>query len=214
MTTLVEKQTRRKRKNLAKARKLGGPSSEVIAYGSGVRKARFSPGLIILVGGYIAVSVAVLVLTGKFLIPGVLLIIIGASILRPRRGIAVTPGGLLVMHESAVDAAPNRILFGIPLEALTAAAIQDQQGAVQTSVDLELGTERIRMKRSSFETLLLATRDLPSSSASGGVAESRGLPGPAWCPDPTGRYEYRYWDGLSWTPHVSTGGSTFVDSLA
>ncbi|MEH3032463.1 MAG: AIM24 family protein [Aeromicrobium erythreum] len=27
-----------------------------------------------------------------------------------------------------------------------------------------------------------------------------------WHADPEGRYEYRYWDGSSWTEHVSTGG--------
>ncbi|MFW5933928.1 MAG: DUF2510 domain-containing protein, partial [Actinomycetota bacterium] len=25
----------------------------------------------------------------------------------------------------------------------------------------------------------------------------------AWHPDPTGRHEYRYWDGQQWTDHVA-----------
>jgi uncharacterized protein YxjI len=32
-----------------------------------------------------------------------------------------------------------------------------------------------------------------------------------WFPDPTGRYEVRYWDGAAWTSHVSVGGEASVD---
>ena len=34
---------------------------------------------------------------------------------------------------------------------------------------------------------------------------------PQWYPDPTGRFQLRYWDGAAWTPHVSTAGTTSVD---
>ena len=30
-------------------------------------------------------------------------------------------------------------------------------------------------------------------------------PPAGWEPDPTGRNEYRYWDGQAWTEHVSNG---------
>jgi hypothetical protein len=32
-----------------------------------------------------------------------------------------------------------------------------------------------------------------------------------WYPDPSGRYEMRYWDGLAWTEHVSRGGQQYTD---
>jgi TIR domain/Protein of unknown function (DUF2510) len=35
----------------------------------------------------------------------------------------------------------------------------------------------------------------------------------SWYPDPTGRYEQRYWDGSRWTDHVSTGGQPTVDAV-
>jgi hypothetical protein len=35
----------------------------------------------------------------------------------------------------------------------------------------------------------------------------------AWQPDPTGRYEYRYWDGTRWTDHVSRGGTRATDAV-
>ncbi len=35
--------------------------------------------------------------------------------------------------------------------------------------------------------------------------------GPGWATDPTGRFERRYWDGLRWTEHVTTGTTTDTD---
>jgi hypothetical protein len=32
-----------------------------------------------------------------------------------------------------------------------------------------------------------------------------------WYPDPSGRFEMRYWDGTSWTEHVSRAGQQFTD---
>ena len=34
---------------------------------------------------------------------------------------------------------------------------------------------------------------------------------PGWHPDPSRRFELRYWDGTRWTEHVSTGGRQQVD---
>jgi uncharacterized protein YxjI len=38
-------------------------------------------------------------------------------------------------------------------------------------------------------------------------------PPPAWHPDPTGRHQYRYWDGTVWTDHVSDNGATGTDPV-
>ena len=32
-----------------------------------------------------------------------------------------------------------------------------------------------------------------------------------WYSDPSGRYQYRYWDGSQWTNQVSSGGPSAVD---
>jgi hypothetical protein len=205
MATLTEKPTRRKRKNLAKAQGIIGPSTNVAAYGSGAGKARITRGFVILVCCYVAISLVVFVLAGIVLIPGLLVIIVGASLLRPRRGIAVTSGGLIVLHESVLDASPNRILMGAPLDAL-GTIIRDGNGSVQTSVDLEMGAERIRLKRATYETLLLASREFLVAGP-----YPRALPSPAWFPDPSGRNEYRYWSGSGWTNHVSTGGISSIE---
>ena len=38
-------------------------------------------------------------------------------------------------------------------------------------------------------------------------------PVPGWNPDPTGRHEYRYWDGAVWSDDVSDQGVTSVDPM-
>jgi hypothetical protein len=35
---------------------------------------------------------------------------------------------------------------------------------------------------------------------------------PAWHPDPSGRFHYRWWDGHEWTSHVSTDGHHLIDT--
>ena len=35
----------------------------------------------------------------------------------------------------------------------------------------------------------------------------------SWQPDPTGRSQFRWWDGTSWTSHVSTNGQLAEDPL-
>jgi hypothetical protein len=36
---------------------------------------------------------------------------------------------------------------------------------------------------------------------------------PGWHPDPARRYQYRYWNGVAWTEHASTGGAVVTDRL-
>ena len=36
---------------------------------------------------------------------------------------------------------------------------------------------------------------------------------PAWHPDPTGRFDLRYWDGSLWTEHVTRGGDQATDPV-
>src|SRR3954471_7733407 len=39
------------------------------------------------------------------------------------------------------------------------------------------------------------------------------LPAAMWSADPTGRHQYRWWDGATWTANVSTNGVTGQDPL-
>jgi len=38
------------------------------------------------------------------------------------------------------------------------------------------------------------------------VSGANGLPVPGWYPDPSSLFEFRYWDGVAWTEHVSRAG--------
>ena len=46
--------------------------------------------------------------------------------------------------------------------------------------------------------------------ASTATASSAAAPA-AWYPDPSKRFELRYWDGSEWTEHVARGGQQFTD---
>ena len=48
----------------------------------------------------------------------------------------------------------------------------------------------------------------PPAAPAASAAPALPSPAPpaAWRPDPTGRHEHRYWDGSTWTEHVSDGG--------
>ena len=39
-----------------------------------------------------------------------------------------------------------------------------------------------------------------------------GFPPPAWHPDPSGRFRYRWWAGTEWTSYVSTDGHVWTDT--
>jgi len=44
-------------------------------------------------------------------------------------------------------------------------------------------------------------------------AQAVGAGGGGWQPDPTGRHQYRWWDGTSWGAHVSDGGVNSQDPM-
>lgn len=55
---------------------------------------------------------------------------------------------------------------------------------------------------------------LPEASALQPALVVAPLPVAAWYSDPVGRHEHRYWDGSTWTEHVSSRGVQGVDPLA
>jgi hypothetical protein len=57
-----------------------------------------------------------------------------------------------------------------------------------------------------------SSRSAATSTPLGGQQGSPSQPA-AWFGDPTGRHEYRYWDGTRWSEHVGDGGATSADPL-
>jgi hypothetical protein len=62
-------------------------------------------------------------------------------------------------------------------------------------------------------TAMSNTGSLAAQTSSASPASSSTTPTvPAdWYKDPSGRYEYRYWDGQKWTEHVSRAGTVYKD---
>ena len=57
-----------------------------------------------------------------------------------------------------------------------------------------------------------ASQAAPAASAPSATVSAGAPSVPAnWYPDPSKRYELRYWNGSAWTEHVATGGVQAVD---
>jgi Protein of unknown function (DUF2510) len=51
-----------------------------------------------------------------------------------------------------------------------------------------------------------------ASGDSGAPGEPPAVSPPAWHPDPSGRFQFRWWDGNEWTSHVATNGQVMIDT--
>jgi len=54
----------------------------------------------------------------------------------------------------------------------------------------------------------------PADTPAAGGSDAAAAPGAApqgWYDDPSGRFQYRYWDGRQWTEHVSRDGQQYTD---
>ena len=81
-----------------------------------------------------------------------------------------------------------------------------------------------RVADNGVETTESATTDVLEVAADAIVAEPVGAEpivpdvppswAPDWYPDPTGRHEVRYFDGMTWTEHVANNGLTAFDPIA
>jgi uncharacterized protein len=56
-------------------------------------------------------------------------------------------------------------------------------------------------------------QDTQSDEATAGLVTGSTSPSARWFGDPSGRHEYRYWDGTSWTDYIADGGETGRDPL-
>lgn len=81
------------------------------------------------------------------------------------------------------------------------------QPANSRPVDVEQ-IETVSGERTEVE--MPASPEMPVSPAE--VTQSWPHSPPAWHPDPSGRFHFRWWDGSQWTSQVSTDGHPLVDT--
>jgi hypothetical protein len=143
--------SKRQHKKLDAARRIAEPGSEILAYGTGSGHARMSKGLVGLVVGFAALFLVVLVAVHVVLIPGVVLVVVVIGLVRPKRGVAVTPNAVLVFHESMWNGKPNRLILSTPAPSFSAS---NAPSTGNSRVSLLLGTERVSFKKNEYERLL------------------------------------------------------------
>ena len=73
-------------------------------------------------------------------------------------------------------------------------------------------TDAVRPKRKSAVRSLRTPRPIPQD-AYGSVGSRASIHPASWMADPVGRHQLRYWDGASWTDHVSDDGVTSSDPV-
>src|SRR5215831_12167500 len=93
-------------------------ATAVRAFGFGRAHARMTNGAWWLIGLFGAGFVIILIVLKTFLFPGVVLVWLLFSMVRPRRGIAVTDAGVAVMALSGWNGRPARITETLPHAAL------------------------------------------------------------------------------------------------
>ncbi|MEI6621729.1 MAG: DUF2510 domain-containing protein [Actinomycetes bacterium] len=81
-----------------------------------------------------------------------------------------------------------------------------QLNAFKAEIIREGGSERRTSRTEVDEIAETPVRAIPTKTA-----PPPPMP-PMWATDPYGRHEHRYWDGSSWTEHVSNAGAVSTDA--
>jgi hypothetical protein len=64
------------------------------------------------------------------------------------------------------------------------------------------------------QTVPQTTSDVAGAGRAGNLSESHmSSPSAAWYPDPSGRHQWRWWDGAAWTASVADDGEVAVDEI-
>jgi hypothetical protein len=178
---------------------------------------------IVILAIFVILFFGLAVTTGKFLIPGWLLILLFVSSIKPLRGIAVTDNGVVLVSTSAWNAKPREVLAGLPPSSLAPTNVRKSG---RRMVQVTLGPDKVRLRNKDFEPLASAVATMsvdyayadvvqPSSLSSygaipEGVAQAVAA-APGWYPIGSDQYRQAYWDGHSWTAPKRWDGANWVD---
>ena len=129
------------------AAKLSPPANAVtMVQGSG--HFRMTTAAWVVIGLFVAAFVYALS-RGVVILPGLLLIFGLWSTIRPGRDLVVTDRGLAVFHRSSFNGRPSTLVVLLPLAPIYAASASG-------TAELELGPERVTLKRAEFDRLAVA----------------------------------------------------------
>lgn len=133
---------------------------------------------------------------------------------------------------------PPTIYYGEPITSYTPDQLDDLIRWIRSDTLLRTDDELLELamtelgysRRGSrivtaLEAAIRRTGSRPSPAARASEPSDRSWPAPpttyrppgnreaGWKPDPTGRFEHRYWDGSSWTANVARQGTSKLDPL-
>jgi len=160
-------------KRATKAAKQLPPGTKVRTLVQGSGHFRMTTTSAVLLGVF-AVAFVVLLSRGIIIFPGLLLIAVVWGEIRPRRDLVATDQGLAILHRSPWTGSPKKVIVLLPPAPLYA-------GTTGGTVELELGPERITLKRKEFDRL---------AAAMGAVASAPVPQAPAGWTPPTGPGTY------------------------
>ena len=139
------------------------------------------------------------------------LVNVGVEVVKPRFRIDGGPEGMLPGWRPAripVDPGPHRVEIWIVW------TIYKQAG--HTAIDVHVPPEGVRVSWRSPTAAFSkgqVTIGPPGNEPFDVVPLPTGVPAAAWHPDPSGRHQFRWWDGTAWTTKVADNGVAGEDAL-
>ncbi len=125
----------------------------------------------------------------------------------------------LIAHSGGVrQAQRNGPYPGAPRPMPPAPMSGSQNGRAPSASDLFPAYPRPANSQPEAEAVTPQDAEEPASSPTPSATEPPAAQAswpdspPAWHPDPSGRFHYRWWDGSEWTSQVSTDGHHLIDT--
>ncbi|HEY4331292.1 MAG TPA: DUF2510 domain-containing protein [Ilumatobacteraceae bacterium] len=109
------------------------------------------------------------------------------------------------MQEAAPAPAPEPVMAPVAAEPAGWAVAPDPAPAMSSAPATVIQTPMAQISDSYQPANTYQPAAAPAPAPAPAAAPTPAVPA-GWYADPAGRFELRYWDGSTWTEHVSTGG--------
>jgi hypothetical protein len=138
---------RTRRKATTAATRLLEPGTTIRAVGFGRANARWTTAGIVMLSVF-ASGLGIGLLLGFLFFPGIIGLLLFREVTCPQRVVVVADQGVAVLHRSALDGRPKRVLCRLPFAALTTPAGPDEKR--------RLGYDLVQFKGKELQQLLAA----------------------------------------------------------